>query len=832
MLNLKPPQNPNYAATVVELKHFVPLAGCDNVQGTLIFGNQVIVGKDAQPGDVGLYFPIETALSHEFLAANDLYCKPEYGNRNPTKKGFFEKHGRVKCVKFRGHKSEGFFIPLTSLNMLAHHIQSPDEIEISDIVFASVTGRYGLLAPGAEFDEMAGHEICRKYVPARNPGRLSSNAAPRAKRADVILPGQFAYHIDTAKLDRNIHRLNPTDLISITEKWHGCLSYNTRILMPDFSWKTIGSLVNEGATGVEVLGFANGQIITTKILNVFNNGKSPVWLKIGGRRIGGGWGGSRFAVYATPNHKFWVNGEYVKAHTLMPGDRVTTFRNSPELTPLQKSVLLGKILGDGTICSFDNTHTAEIQYGHIMEKAEYVHWTKDALGFLSRNNLVEKTSGYGSPMLCATTSRIPAIYDWCQKFMKDGKKFITEEVILALDPISLAFWYMDDGNIMHAEGQDDRAAFATNGFSADECETLCIALQKFGITANTENYGAGNRIRLTTDGSEKLFLMIAPYMPPCMRYKLPERYREGVSWLPRDKEKSYRSWLVEQEIDSIEILNKPRGCDSSDRFDIETESHNFFANGVLVHNSSAIFAHVLAERSLKWYEKLLVRMGVNIARTEYAHVWASRRVIKGVGGQAREGVVHYYKSDIWGEVFKEVKDLIPKGYTLYGEIVGYTPDGAPVQGGYTYGCAPGQHKFVVYRITYTNPEGVVLNLSWPQIREFCNSRGLETVKEVYYGYANDAFIILNALYPEDDTYWQTRFLEMLKQYYVEDKPCPHNPGMPAEGIVLRIERAAEFEAYKCKSFAFLQLESKQLDKGAVDLETEESTDETITGIES
>jgi hypothetical protein len=25
MLNLKPPQNPNYCATVVELQHFVPL---------------------------------------------------------------------------------------------------------------------------------------------------------------------------------------------------------------------------------------------------------------------------------------------------------------------------------------------------------------------------------------------------------------------------------------------------------------------------------------------------------------------------------------------------------------------------------------------------------------------------------------------------------------------------------------------------------------------------------------------------------------------------------------------------------------------------------------
>lgn len=439
MLNLKPPQNPNYCATVVELKHFVPLSGCDNVQGALIFGNQIIVGKDAKPGDIGLYFPVETALSGEFLAANNLYIKPEYGNVDPAKRGFFEKHGRVKCVKFRGHRSEGLWLPIGSLYYLG-------------------TGSIISLPLGAEFDELAGHPICHKYVPARNPGRLPSNTAPRAKRADKILPGQFAYHIDTAKLDRNIYKLNPSDLISITEKWHG---------------------------------------------------------------------------------------------------------------------------------------------------------------------------------------------------------------------------------------------------------------------------------------------------------------------------------------------------------------------------TSAIFAHVLTERSLKWYEKLLVRMGVNITRTEYAHVWASRRVIKGVGGQAREGVVHYYKSDIWGEVFKEVKDLIPKGYTLYGEIVGYTPDGAPIQSEYHYGCAAGQHRFLVYRVTYTNPEGVVLNLSWPQIKEFCAARGLETVKEMYYGRANDLFI---RTFHHFETLgeWHDYFMTALKDHFVEDKMCPHNPGMPAEGVVLRRESAQEFEAYKCKSFAFLANESKQLDKGAVDLETVES----------
>ena len=434
MIKLNPPKNPNYCATVVELKHFAPLVGCDNVQAALIFGNQVIVGKDAKPGDIGLYFPVETALSREFLGANNLYRKPEWGNIDFEKKGFFEEHGRVKCVKFRGHKSEGIWLPLSSLAYL--------NIDLS------------AFEVGHEFDQLGDNLICYKYVPRQNPGRIYSAPQARGRVVDRIPAGQFNYHIDTTKLDRNIHKLQPTDIISITEKWHG---------------------------------------------------------------------------------------------------------------------------------------------------------------------------------------------------------------------------------------------------------------------------------------------------------------------------------------------------------------------------TSAIFAHVLVNRQLSWYEKLLIRWGVNIARTEYAHVWASRRVIKGVGETPREGVAHYYATDIWGTVFQEIKELIPKGYTLYGEIVGYTPDGSPIQADYHYGCPPGTHKFVVYRITYTNPDGKVLNLSWPQIREFCSSRGLETVKELFYAHASSFIGEI-----DDLEKWQNAFLERLKDMFVEDKPCPHNPGMPAEGVVLRRESAQEFEAYKCKSFAFLQLESKQLDTGAVDLETLEA----------
>lgn len=84
---LAAPRNANYAATVVALKDFVDLKGCDNIKAALIHGNHVIVSKDSVEGQYGLFFPVEVALSAKFLGANNLYRKPELGNIDQEQKG-------------------------------------------------------------------------------------------------------------------------------------------------------------------------------------------------------------------------------------------------------------------------------------------------------------------------------------------------------------------------------------------------------------------------------------------------------------------------------------------------------------------------------------------------------------------------------------------------------------------------------------------------------------------------------------------------------------------------------------------------------------------------
>lgn len=71
--------------------------------------------------------------------------------------------------------------------------------------------------------------------------------------------------------------------------------------------------------------------------------------------------------------------------------------------------------------------------------------------------------------------------------------------------------------------------------------------------------------------------------------------------------------------------------------------------------------------------------------------------------------------------------------------------------------------------------------------------------------------------------WNDRFLKKLESVYVRDQDCPYNEkGTPTEGIVVRVDGLHEAEAFKLKSFRFLEQESKALDKGELDTETAEA----------
>ena len=187
-MKINKPKNENYAAVVVQIKTIVPLENCDNVHAAIILGNQVIVDKSVKVGDIGLYFPLETQLSQQYLSNNNLYRKPEL-NVNPENKGYFEENGRIRCVKLRGNKSEGLYMPLSSIKSFYEDAEN--------------------LPEGEDFDTLNGIEICKKYIPkgVRTPGLSGSKKGKgRLAKESKLIEGQFKFHDDTLCVDfyRNV----------------------------------------------------------------------------------------------------------------------------------------------------------------------------------------------------------------------------------------------------------------------------------------------------------------------------------------------------------------------------------------------------------------------------------------------------------------------------------------------------------------------------------------------------------------------------------------------------------------------------------------------------
>ncbi len=189
---------------------------------------------------------------------------------------------------------------------------------------------------------------------------------------------------------------------------------------------------------------------------------------------------------------------------------------------------------------------------------------------------------------------------------------------------------------------------------------------------------------------------------------------------------------------------------------------------------------------------------------------------------------HFYGYDAWKVFSDEVKDFIPEGFTLYGEAVGFLKEGGAIQSmkgkPYAYGCEPGTHKLVIYRITFTNPNGDCFDLTWPQIKEFCVKYGLEHVHEFYYGKAKD-------LYPEldssDPVLWRDQFLQKMTEdetIGMGDADCLWNPGLPSEGVVVKKDTLFGDTVWKNKNFRFLEGETETLDKGETNIEDNQTSE--------
>jgi RNA ligase len=226
----------NYCAHIVRLGKTYPLSGLNNLAGSTILNCQVLVQRGYEENCLGVFFPIECEISEIFLSTYNLF-RDKSLNVDKTKQGFFEQAGRVKAIKFMGHKSEGFFLPI---GFLTNYFQLPEE-EFKE---------------GMKFNVIDEVLLCQKYIP-KNLAFYKNADGGKQGKLSKILSGQFYFHTRTTNLkyaeDSDIANFDKSWYGTVTEKIHGTSVVIGKLLVkrPMSFWEKVQSFFGKNIFNYE-----------------------------------------------------------------------------------------------------------------------------------------------------------------------------------------------------------------------------------------------------------------------------------------------------------------------------------------------------------------------------------------------------------------------------------------------------------------------------------------------------------------------------------------------------------------------------------------------------
>ncbi|MEX2619421.1 MAG: LAGLIDADG family homing endonuclease [Egibacteraceae bacterium] len=381
----------------------------------------------------------------------------------------------------------------------------------------------------------------------------------------------------------------------------GCLSYGTRVTLADGTQEKIGKIVNQRMP-VEVLSFDPhlGEIVPKRVVNWFDNGPTEEFLNVVVAR-GGKNGRAQFS--CTPNHQVRTPGGWREAQDLSVGDRV--MQAAPHfLSEFQWEVMLGGLMGDSALSPTRSGHGARLRWGHGAKQVAYGDWKAS---LFANVRVSRSTNAKGA--VFHDVQPLPELAELRNAVYIGGKKVLSHDYLKRLTPLSLAIWYMDDGGFTlrttgkqeRTQGGSGRADICVEAMEETSRDRLAAYLaDAWGITSRLTVRAGKAVLQFRQSETAKLHALIAPYVHPSMEYKLLPRYRGQFQVEPVFGEKRYE--LMAMPITSIERKPRPQPERTTRRYDLEVEgTHNYFADGVMVHNSPETQP---GGRALKFYSSV------------------------------------------------------------------------------------------------------------------------------------------------------------------------------------------------------------------------------------
>lgn len=198
----------------------------------------------------------------------------------------------------------------------------------------------------------------------------------------------------------------------------------------------------------------------------------------------------------------------------------TVGRLNQKLSKLQKSLIIGSILGDGYIRILEGRHDAFLEINHSSKAKKYVDWKYQILKNICVSAPKERVSGVNRKAYRFFTKQSEEITSLYNLYYKDKKKIISKT--LKLDPVILAVWYMDDGSktINKDNSKNINIYINTQQFSMNDQKFLLHALRELNIKARLNKDKQYYRIRILKESINTFMQVIDKEMEYSMRYKM------------------------------------------------------------------------------------------------------------------------------------------------------------------------------------------------------------------------------------------------------------------------------------------------------------------------
>ena len=184
------------------------------------------------------------------------------------------------------------------------------------------------------------------------------------------------------------------------------------------------------------------------------------------------------------------------------------------LSQIQKSVIIGSLLGDGYLRIIPGRRNAFLEVNHSFSQREYVDWKYSILKDITVSAPKKRVIDNVRVAYRFYTKQHPEITQLYKMFYKNGAKIIPDNIHIT--PLSLAVWFMDDGS----KCRTSDVYLNTQQFNRQDQIKLINILKEFNLEARLNKDKIYTRIRFIKSSLPEFKRLISPHITTSMKYKI------------------------------------------------------------------------------------------------------------------------------------------------------------------------------------------------------------------------------------------------------------------------------------------------------------------------